>query len=180
MGEKSAQRLAFFFLSLSPEEVEGFSNELIRTRKAIRYCSQCYNIAISDLCHICADPSRDPGSLCVVADPRDIFSLEKAAVFKGHYHVLGGLISPLDGIHPELLRLRELVDRLKNKAFSEVILAINPTVEGDATILYLEKLLAPLQVKVSRLAYGLPMGADIEYTDELTLQKAFQGRVSTP
>lgn len=177
VGEKSAQRLAFFFLSLSKADVHRFSRVLSETREAIRYCELCFNISLAERCHICEDLERQHDVLCVVSEPKDVFSIERAGEFKGVYHVLGGLVSPLEGIHPEMLRVQELVDRLKQGRVSELIFAINSTVEGDTTILYLTQVLRPLGVKLSKLAYGLPMGADIDYTDELTLTKALQGRV---
>ncbi len=178
IGPKSAQRLAFFFLSLSMGEVREFAEVLVKTRSSIRYCSRCFNIAISDLCFVCANPARDRHSLCVVSEPKDIFAVERMREFRGVYHVLGGLISPIDGIHPEVLRIAELQARLQSESVSEVILAINPTIEGDTTVLYLTKLLKQYPITVSKLAYGLPVGSDIDYADEMTLQKAFQGRTS--
>ncbi len=176
VGPKSAQRLAFFILSLPAKEVAEFAKVMVETRQTIRYCERCYNISIEPLCHICQDPLREKDTLCVVAEPRDILALERTREYKGRYHVLGGLISPLDGIHPEVLRINELVQRLKHESVRELILAINPTIEGDATSLYLTQLLKNDAPKISKLAYGLPVGADMDYADELTLQKALRGR----
>ena len=176
MGKKSAQRLAFHFLSQTQDVVDQLAETMVRTRRNIRYCDTCFNISLSERCHICSDAGRDEHVLCVVSEPRDVFSVERTHHYHGHYHVLGGLISPLDGIHPEVLRIQELVERLRSGTFTEIILAINPTVEGDATLLYLNSVLASFQIKTTKLAYGLPMGGDIEYADELTLQQAFHGR----
>jgi recombination protein RecR len=178
VGEKSAQRMAFFMLSLSLSDVQNFAREIVDTRSRIRYCDTCYNISFEPRCYVCLDPKRDHSQLCVVSDPKDIFALERTGAINGVYHVLGGLISPLDGIHPEVLRIGELKQRLNTGAFKEVIFAINPTVEGDATTLYLNRVLEGCDVVVTKLAHGLPMGGDIDYADELTLQKAFQGRVA--
>ena len=177
VGPKSAQRLAFYFLSMPREEVDRFSQVLTRTRTNIRYCRRCFNISFSEQCFICSDSSREQRAVCLVAEPRDIFALERTHEFRGVYHVLGGLISPLDGIHPETLRIQELMARLKTEPIAELILAINPTVEGEATILYLTHELKGYPVKLTKLAYGLPVGGDIDYADEMTLQRAFQGRV---
>ncbi len=145
-------------------------------RQSIKYCHTCFNIAVSDKCHICNNPKRDLTQLCIVAEPKDIFAIERTHEFKGVYHVLGGLVSPLDGSYPDALRIPELTDRIKKDQYSEIILAINPTIEGESTILYLQTILKPYQLKVSTLAYGLPAGADMDYADELTLQKSFTGR----
>ncbi len=177
VGEKSAQRLAFFILSMSESDVSTFSSELVTTRRSIQYCSHCFSISRQEQCHICLDPSRDLDRLCIVSDPQDVFSIEKTKSFRGVYHVLGGLISPLDGVHPEMLRIPELVARLKKHSYKELILAINSTVEGDATVMYLQSILKSFEVSISKLAHGLPMGADIDYADELTLQKALEGRI---
>ena len=178
VGEKSAQRLAFFFLSKPQAVVHQFAEVLTKVRDNIRYCEQCYNLCYDTHCHICQDPSRDTSKICVVAEPSDIVAIEKTNEYKGLYMVLGGLLSPIDGIHPETLRIPELIDYCKRETIKEIIFAINPTIEGDATLLYLTKILAPLQIKQTKLAYGLPVGADIDYTDEMTLQRAFSGRTS--
>ena len=176
IGEKSAQRLAFFLLSLPGASVEKMAKQMIKTKTEIRYCSTCFNISLSSLCHICDNPKRDRGLLCIVAEPRDIFALERTQEFKGVYHVLGGLISPIDGIHPESLRIPELLARLEEQEYKEIVLAITPTIEGDTTVLYLHSLLKKKAIPITKLAYGLPVGSDIDYADEMTLQKAFSGR----
>lgn len=149
---------------------------MVDTRQAIRYCQTCFNISLNPVCHVCSDPKRDEQSLCIVADPKDIFALERTGTHKGLYHVLGGLISPIDGIHPETLRIEELLLRLREAPPKEIILAINSTIEGEATVLYLSALLKPYNLPISQLAYGLPVGGDLDYADEMTLQKAFMGR----
>ncbi len=176
VGPKSAQRLSFFFLSLSQKEVANFASVLTDTRTRIRYCTSCFNISFQERCYICQNPKRHTQTLCVVAEPRDIFAIERTQEYKGRYHVLGGLISPIDGIHPEALRIAELLDRLKQEGVEEVIIALNSTIEGDATMHYLTHLLKDIPMKKSKLAYGLPVGADMDYTDELTLRKALLGR----
>lgn len=176
IGPKSAQRLAFFLLSLPIENVAMMADTMVSTCRAIKYCHTCFNISLSSVCHICADPKRDTRRLCIVAEPKDIFAIERTHEFKGIYHVLGGLISPLDDIHPDSLRISELISRVKQNPYDELILAINPTIEGESTILYLQSLFKSLQHKISTLAYGLPAGADMDYADELTLQKALMGR----
>ncbi|MBT6121497.1 recombination protein RecR [bacterium] len=176
VGQKSAQRMAFFLLSIPGKDVHSMASTMVDTRQRIRYCERCFNISFEKTCSICEDSNRDRSLLCVVSEPKDIFAIERAGQFKGNYHVLGGLISPIDGILPESLRIKELIERLKSEPLSEVIFAINPTIEGDATILYLTKILASFETKLSSLAYGLPVGSDMDYADELTLQKAFQGR----
>jgi len=176
VGGKSAQRLAFHFISLPMSEIKKISEILLYTKENIKYCSVCFNISFLDTCTICNDPIRETKRLCVVADPKDILAIERARVFNGRYHVLGGLISPIDGLHPEMLRLSELVERVKKDQFEEIILAINPSVEGDATVLYITSLLKSFSVQLTRLAFGLPMGAELDYTDEITIQKALLGR----
>ena len=176
IGPKSAQRLAFFLLSLPEEDVVHMATTMKSVRQSIKYCYTCFNISLSEQCHVCSDSTRHHGQLCIVAEPKDIFAIERTHEFRGVYHVLGGLISPLDGTYPDSLRIAELIDRLKKSEYSEVILAINPTIEGESTILYLQSLLKSYDVNVSTLAYGLPVGSDMDYADELTLQKAFLGR----
>jgi recombination protein RecR len=175
VGPKSAQRLAFYVLSLPNSEVKSLIQSLIEVKEKIKYCSICYNLTDVDPCKICSDSSRDPHLLCVVADPKDLIAVERSGSFKGLYHVLGGLISPLDGMGPDSLRIKELLGRLRN-GVKEVILATNPTTEGEATSMYLSNLVKPLGVKITRIAYGLPVGADMDYADEVTLTKAFEGR----
>lgn len=176
IGEKSAQRLAFFVLSMPKKDVERFSEVMTDTRRRMKYCQYCFNLSYTDTCFICANPKRNQSQLCVVAEPRDIFALERSGEYKGIYHVLGGLISPIDGIQPEALRIYELLNRCKTMELNEIVIALNPTIEGDATGLYLHSLLKEYNVKISKLAYGLPVGSDIDYADEMTLQKALIGR----
>ncbi|MCX5751686.1 MAG: recombination mediator RecR [Candidatus Saganbacteria bacterium] len=175
VGPKSAQRLAFYILSLPNAEVQSLIKSLIEVKEKMKYCGSCYNLTDVDPCKICSDSSRDPHALCVVADPKDLIAVERSGSFKGLYHVLGGLISPLDGMGPESLRIKELLGRLRN-GVKEVILATNPTTEGEATSMYLSNLIKPLGVKITRIAYGLPVGADMDYADEVTLTKSFEGR----
>lgn len=176
IGPKSAQRLSFFFLSLSKKEVAEFARVVVHTRENIRYCETCFNIAFSERCHICINPLRQAKQLCVVAEPKDVFAIERTQEYKGVYHVLGGVVSPIDGIHPDSLRMAELMDRIKTQGIEEIILAINSTIEGDATVHYLSYLLKEFPGKKTKLAYGLPVGADMDYTDDLTLRKALLGR----
>ncbi|RAP27129.1 recombination protein RecR [Candidatus Marinamargulisbacteria bacterium SCGC AG-333-B06] len=176
IGDKSAQRLAFFLLSISEKDVHKIATTMVETRKKIVYCQTCFNISLYDTCYICSDEKRTHNTLCIVSEPKDIFAMERTGVYKGLYHVLGGLISPLDGVHPESLRIKELIQRLQNHPFKEVIFAINPTVEGDSTIMYLAAILEPLNLTITKLAYGLPMGSDIDYADEMTLAKSISSR----
>lgn len=176
IGTKASQRLAYFLMSMSNDDVQDFAKTLSKTRADIQYCQTCYNICFDETCHICQDERRDQDIICVVSDPQDIESIEQMGGYRGVYHVLGGLISPLDGIHPELLRCDELLDRINMRQVKELIFAINPTVEGDTTMLYLKELLKGHKITLTHLAYGLPMGSDLDYADSLTLEKAFQGR----
>lgn len=175
IGPKSAQRLAFYILQTSAQEVNDLVDTIRETKQKVGFCSTCYNISVGDPCPICSDDGRDKTRLCVVANPQDQIAIEKTREYNGQYHVLGGVISPLDGVGPENLRIKELLKRL-DKDVSEVILALNPTVEGEATVIYLTKLLKPLGIVVTRIAYGLPVGSDMDYADEVTLTKAFEGR----
>lgn len=175
IGPKSAQRLAFYVLQASEGEIKELISALQETKSKVGYCSKCFNISVEDPCDICRDESRDRSRMCVVALSQDLIAIEKTREYNGIYHVLGGVISPLDGIGPENLRIKELLKSL-DKGVKEVILALNPTVEGEATVIYLTKLLKPLGVKVTRIAYGLPVGSDMDYADEVTLTKAFEGR----
>jgi len=175
IGPKSAQRLAFYVLQASDSEIKGLIDALQETKKKVGYCSNCFNISVEDPCEICGDENRDRTKICVVALSQDLIAIEKTREYNGHYHVLGGVISPLDGIGPENLRIKELLKRL-TKDVKEVILALNPTVEGEATVIYLTKLLKPLGVMITRIAYGLPVGSDMDYADEVTLTKSFEGR----
>ena len=175
IGPKSAQRLAFYILQTSDGEVRDLIDALQETKKKVGYCSNCFNISVEDPCEMCGDEGRDRTKICVVALSQDLIAREKTREYIGLYHVLGGVISPLDGIGPENLRIKELLKRL-TRDVKEVILALNPTVEGEATVIYLTKLLKPLGVKMTRIAYGLPVGSDMDYADEVTLTKAFEGR----
>jgi len=175
IGPKSAQRLAFYVLQASDGEIKELIDALQETKKKVGYCSNCFNISVEDPCEICGDENRDRTKICAVALSQDLIAIEKTREYNGLYHVLGGVISPLDGIGPENLRIKELLKRL-TKDVKEVILALNPTVEGEATVIYLTKLLKPLGVKMTRIAYGLPVGSDIDYADEVTLTKSFEGR----
>lgn len=176
VGPKSAQRMAFFVLDLSSEQARGLAEAILDAKEKVKHCSICFHLSAQDPCEICLDEKRDKKTICVVADPRDVIALERTRDFKGQYHVLCGLISPMDGVGPDQLSLRDLIRRLQESDVSEVILAINPTVEGDATVLYLSQLIKPAGIKVSRIAFGLPMGADLEYADDVTLAKAMEGR----
>ncbi len=176
IGPKSAQRLAFYILQSSSKDVERLVSSIQDAKKRMKYCSACYNITDIDPCKLCSDGSRDRGLLCVVAEPKDLMAIERSGEYNGKYHVLGGLISPLDGVGPENLRIKELLQRLRREKIKEIILAISPTAEGEATNIYLARLIKPLGVSLTRVAYGLPIGADMDYADEATLSKAFQGR----
>ncbi|MBQ91172.1 MAG: recombination mediator RecR [Acidimicrobiales bacterium] len=176
IGPKSAQRLAFHLLESDPADVERLTTAISEMRARVRFCDRCANIAEDDLCTVCADPRRDGSVLCVVEEPRDVVAIERTSGFGGHYHVLGGAISPIDGVGPDQLRIRDLLGRLDAEEVGEVILATNPTIEGEATAMYLARLLEPLGVEVTRIASGLPVGGDLEYADELTLGRALAGR----
>jgi recombination protein RecR len=175
VGPKSAQRIAFYLLKVSKEDAERLARAIVEARAKVTFCTRCFNIAEGGECEICTDARRDETVLCVVEESRDIVALERTARFKGRYHVLQGAISPIEGIGPQQLRVKDLVERLGAEPVDEVILATNPNIEGEATALYLSKLLTPI-VKVSRLASGLPVGGDLEYADELTLGAALESR----
>ena len=175
IGPKSAQRLSFYILGSSDAQVDSLAQALQKAKKSITYCSKCFNITVDDPCIICNGNGRETSTICVVAEPKDLLAMERTGKFKGFYHVLGGVISPLDGFGPENLRIKELLKRIDSN-IKEIVLAINPTTEGEATILYLTKLLKPLGVKLTKIAYGLPMGSDMDYADEITLVKALEGR----
>lgn len=177
IGRKSAQRLALYVLKQPREEVARMASALVSVKDRIRYCSSCWNITEDDPCAICASPRRERSIICVVEEPNDVIAIEKTSEFRGLYHVLGGALSPLDGIGPEELKVRELLVRISG-SISEVILAMNPNVEGEATTIYLTRLLKPLGVHVSRLARGIPVGGDLEFADEATLTRALEGRVA--
>jgi recombination protein RecR len=176
IGPKSAQRLAFYLVKAPPEEAKRLSEAITQAKERISFCKECGNVAEGDLCRICRDQSRDLTVLCVVEEPKDAATIEKAGVVKGRYHILGGAISPLDGIGPEDLRVQELLDRVERDGVIEVIIATNPNLEGNATAMYVAALLKPAGVKVTRLASGLPVGGDLEYADEVTLSQALEGR----
>ncbi len=176
IGNKTAARLAFYILNASEEETNEFVNSIIDAKKNLKYCSKCYNISDTDPCMICSNPKRDQSVICVVEDVRDIIAMERTHEFKGVYHVLHGSISPMNGIGPDDIKIKELLSRLMDGQVKEVILATNPRVEGEATAMYLSKLIKPLGIKVTRIAHGIPVGGDLEYTDEITLTKALEGR----
>ena len=176
IGHKSAQRLAFHILNLSQEETNEFTNAINTAKSTIHYCSICSNLADTDPCPICSNPKRDPSTICVVSDVKDVIAMEKTHEFKGMYHILHGVISPINGIGPNDIKIKELLGRLNDNVVTEVILATNPTVEGEATAMYISKLIKPLGIKVSRIAHGIPVGGDLEYTDEVTLTLAMNGR----
>jgi recombination protein RecR len=176
IGPKSAQRLAFHLVKAQPEEARRLAEAIVLAKERISFCVECGNVAEGDRCRVCRDEGRDRTVICVVEEPKDAATIEKAAVIKGRYHVLGGAISPLDGIGPEDLRVQELLDRVERDGVTEVILATNPNLEGNATAMYVAALLRPLGVSVTRLASGLPVGGDLEYADEVTLSQALEGR----
>ena len=176
IGQKSAQRLAYHIASMPQDEVKELAADLWQGRKALRFCNRCGNYAQDDLCPICQDDRRQNGQICVVRDARDVAAIERMRDFRGLYHVLGGALSPMHGIGPEDIRIRELLVRLSQEPVEEIILATNPDIEGEATAAYIAKLIKPMGVKVSRIAHGVPVGSDLEYADEVTLAKAMEGR----
>jgi recombination protein RecR len=176
IGPKGAQRLAYHVLRTPSEEARALAEAILDVKERITFCSVCQNITDVDPCVICSNPNRDAAQICVVEEPLDILALERTRVFKGRYHVLHGVLSPLNGVNQEDLKIRELVERLRDNEVSEVIMAINPNAEGDVTTMVLERLIAPLGVKISRLARGLPVGADLEFADEVTLTRALENR----
>ena len=176
VGAKSAQRMALHLLKLSHGEVEKFANAMIEAKSTINYCSVCFNMSSEDPCEICSSSNRNKDVICVVSDTKDLIAIEKTHEFQGLYHVLQGLISPMNGIGAEDIRIKELLYRVTNNNIKEVILALSPSVEGEATSLYLNKLLKPFNIKITRIAFGLPVGSDIEYADEITLARAIEGR----
>ncbi|MEW6096343.1 MAG: recombination mediator RecR [bacterium] len=177
IGPKTAQRLAFYILKASQEDVRRLAEVILEVKEKIKNCSICYNITEDDPCSICQDIKRNKKIICVVQQASDIIALEKTKEYKGTYHVLGGAISPLDGITPEHLRIKELLKRIADNQIEEIIIATNPNVEGEATAIYLTKLIKPLGLKLTRIAYGIPVGGDLEYADEVTLAKALEGRI---
>lgn len=176
VGPKSAQRLAFHILEVPEREVEDLTSAILFAKKNIKHCSNCFNITDRDPCEICSDTSREHSLICVVEEPKDLIAIERSRSFKGVYHVLGGAISPLDGLGPDSLRIMELIQRVKTINILEIVLAMNPTTEGEVTATYLTGLLKPLGARVTRIAYGLPIGGDLDYVDEATLSKSFEGR----
>ena len=176
IGHKTAQRLAFYVLNLTKQQAEEFSATILSAHEKIKQCSCCCNLAEGELCPICKSEGRDKSVICVVEDPRDVFAFERTHEFEGTYHVLHGVISPMNGIGPEDITIKELLARMGDGVVQEVIMATNPTVEGEATAMYISRLLKPMGITVSRLAYGVPVGADLEYADEVTLTKALEGR----
>lgn len=175
VGPKSAQRLAYHLLRVTDAEAQQLANSILQAKQKLRFCAQCQNISEQELCEICRDPRRDKSTICIVAEPRDIAAIERVNEYKGTYHVLHGLLSPMDGIGPEQLRVKELLNRLSD-GVDEVILATNPTIEGDATALYMAKLLKPIGIKVTRLAHGMPVGGELDYADSATLLSAIEYR----
>jgi recombination protein RecR len=176
IGPKSAQRLAFHLVKSPPDDAKRLAEAIVQAKERIFFCRECGNVAEGELCRICRDEGRDRTVLCVVEEPKDVATIEKAGVIKGRYHVLGGAISPLDGIGPEDLRTKELLERVERDSVTEVIIATNPNLEGNATAMYVSALLKPAGVRVTRLASGLPVGGDLEYADEVTLSQALEGR----
>ena len=176
IGGKSAQRLAFHVLSLSDQEAQDFADAILEAKRTVTCCPVCRNLTAGGLCPICASPKRDPSTICVVADPRDVVAMERAREYTGRYHVLHGVISPMNHVGPDDLEIKSLVDRVAQGDVKEVIMATNPDTEGEATAMYLSRLLKPFQVKVTRLAYGIPVGSHLEYADDATLMRALEGR----
>ena len=176
IGHKTAVRLAFHMLDLNKEDTDEFINSIINAKTNLKYCNSCYNISDTDPCPICSSPKRDSSIICVVEDVRDIMAMGRTHEFKGVYHVLHGTISPMNGIGPEDIKIKELLNRIGSGDIKEIIIATNPRVEGEATAIYLSKIIKPLGIKVTRIAHGIPVGGDLEYTDEITLSKALEGR----
>lgn len=176
IGRKSAQRLAFFIMGMPDKEALSMADAIITLKQKARFCRQCFNITEEELCHICSNPRRDNSKICVVEEPSNLIVIENTKTYNGLYHVLLGALSPIDGITPERLKIEELINRVKKGGVSEVILATNPNTKGETTAQYILRELKPLNVKVSRIAYGLPIGGDIEFADEVTLSKALEGR----
>ncbi len=179
IGQKTAQRLAFYLLSLRKEQIDEFVTSVNDLKNNVGYCTICFHLTYNhEHCSICQDEKRNQRALCIVSYPKDVMVLEKMNKFKGLYHVLGGVISPLDGIGPEQLRIKELIERLKKEDVEEIIFALSPSIEGETTVLYLQKLLKPIGIKISQIAQGIPLGSELEWADELTLGRAFEGRNS--
>ena len=176
VGPKSAQRIAFHLLKVTADDAGRLATAITTVKQRIRFCRRCFNVTEDEECGYCADPRRDPTLVCVVEDPRDIVAVERTGEYRGRYHVLGGAINPLEGVGPDQLRVKELLARIEPEGITEVILCTNPNIEGEATAMYLARLLKPLGVRVTRIASGLPVGGDLEYADELTLGRALEGR----
>lgn len=180
IGPKSAQRLAFYMLKGNKEDAERLAEAIVNLKDKVKFCPVCYNVTDEPLCEYCADARRDDAMICVVEEPRDIVAMERTREFNGRYHVLGAAISPIDGIGPEDLRIKELLARLNDGKVTEIIMATNPNIEGEATAMYLTRLIRPLGIRITRLASGLPVGGDLEYADEVTLGSALRGRQEMP
>ena len=176
VGYKSAQRLAFYVLSLPEQEARAFADAIMDAKRNVTLCPVCQNLTAGGLCPICASPKRDESTICVVADPRDVAAIERMRDYNGKYHVLHGTLSPMDGIGPDDIHIKELMTRLQTEPVSEVILATNPDIEGEATATYIARLIKPMGIKCTRIAHGVPVGSDLEYADEVTLSKAMEGR----
>jgi recombination protein RecR len=176
VGPKTAARLAYYLLSASREDAQSLANAIVGVKDRVRFCSRCFSMTENDPCPICSDPQRDGSMLCVVGEAKDVYAIERTMSFRGRYHVLGGLISPMEGIGVGQLKIKELLDRVGPEGIKEIIIATNPNAEGESTALYLARLLTPLGVNVTRLAYGLPIGGDLDYADEVTLARALEGR----
>lgn len=176
IGKKTAQRLAFHILSADNESALALANAIVNAKKNIRYCTKCYNLTDKNPCLICSNPKRDQKIICVVESPKDVVAMERTREFNGLYHVLHGSISPMDGIGPNDIRIKELLERLRELEVEEIIMATNSTIEGEATAMYVSKLLKPMGIKITRIAHGIPVGGDLEYADEVTLSKALEGR----
>lgn len=176
VGRKTAQRFAFHIINMKAEDVRGLAQAMLDVKEQLTYCTVCCNISDREICPICSSPVRTEEIICVVEDPRDVAAMERTKEFNGRYHVLHGTISPMDSITPEMLRIKELISRMANENIKEVIMATNPTIDGEATAMYLARLLKPFDIKVTRIAHGLPVGADIEYADEMTISKALENR----
>jgi recombination protein RecR len=176
IGPKSAQRIVYWLLNAAPDDATRLARAIVEVKETVRFCSQCFNYAEGERCAICADTERDASTICVVSEPRDINAIERTGEYRGLYHVLGGALSPLDGIGPDQLTVTELLKRLADSGIQEIILATNPNVEGETTAVYLARLIKPLGIKVTRLASGLPVGGDLEFADEVTLGRAIESR----
>lgn len=176
IGPKSAQRVAYYLLRTDTESAQRLADAIVEVKRTVHFCPRCFNFAEGEVCGVCADPERDTSIICVVEEPRDVVAIDRTGEFSGLYHVLHGAISPIDGIGPDQLRLRELIQRLADEPVAEVLIATNPNVEGETTALYLARLIKPLGIRVTRIASGLPVGGDLEYADEVTLGRALQAR----